>query len=99
LNFIRRRQQPRYRRAAEELVHDRELHEARRVGINDEFGAVRWNQYIECSATFTILLPGIPGNINNKAAFGITITNFQVIGDNSTFSANSQTVTLQAERF
>jgi hypothetical protein len=65
-------------------------------------GAVRWNQYIlpAGNAFATADAVGIPGiNINDKSGGlpAMTVTGFQVIGDNSTFPENSQTVSFQFE--
>ena len=65
-------------------------------------GVVRWNQHIlplgNAFATATAI--GIPGiNISDKSGGlpALTISGFQVIGDNSTFPEQSQTTSFQAE--
>ncbi len=65
-------------------------------------GAVRWNQFInplgnEFNTADAVGIPGI--NINDKSGGlpALTITGYQVIGDNSTFPENSQTVSFQFE--
>jgi hypothetical protein len=65
-------------------------------------GVVRWNEYINPlgNSFDTAAKIGIPGiNINNKSGGlpAFTITGFQVIGDNSTFPENSQTVSFDYE--
>lgn len=65
-------------------------------------GAVRWNQYIDPlgNSLNTADALGIKGiNINNKSGGlpAFTITGYQVIGDNSTFPENSQTISFQYE--
>ncbi|MBM3740914.1 MAG: hypothetical protein FJW39_34660 [Acidobacteria bacterium] len=65
-------------------------------------GAVRWNQYIlPLGGTFnTADAIGIRGiNINDKSGGlpAMSITGFQVLGDNSTYPENSQTVSFQYE--
>ncbi len=61
-------------------------------------GVVRWNQYINPlgNAFATASAIGIPGiNITDKSGGlpALLVTGFQVIGDNSTYPENSQTVT------
>lgn len=65
-------------------------------------GVVRWNQHIlplgnPFNTASAIGIPGI--NINDKAGGlpALTITGFQVIGDNSTFPEQSQTTSFQFE--
>lgn len=65
-------------------------------------GVVRWNQHIlplgNSFATANAI--GIPGiNINDKSGGlpALTVTGFQVIGDNSTFPEQSQTTSFQYE--
>jgi hypothetical protein len=65
-------------------------------------GAIRWNQYInplgnEFDTATRLGIPGI--NINDKSGGlpAMTITGYQVIGDNSTFPENSQTISFQFE--
>ncbi|MBM3749191.1 MAG: carboxypeptidase regulatory-like domain-containing protein, partial [Acidobacteria bacterium] len=65
-------------------------------------GAVRWNQYIlPLGSPFTTAdAVGIRGiNVNDKSGGlpALAISGFQVIGDNSTFPENSQTVSFQYE--
>ena len=66
------------------------------------FGVVRWNAKItplaNSLASATAL--GIPGiNINDRSGGlpGLTITGFQVLGDNSTYPENSQITTFQVD--
>ncbi|MGH9667322.1 MAG: TonB-dependent receptor domain-containing protein, partial [Bryobacteraceae bacterium] len=63
-------------------------------------GVVRWNEYINPigNAFDTATALGIPGiNINNKSGGlpAMTISGFQVIGDNSTFPESSQMTLFQ----
>ncbi|MDX2182031.1 MAG: TonB-dependent receptor [Bryobacteraceae bacterium] len=65
-------------------------------------GAIRWNQFInplgnEFDTATRLGIPGI--NINDKSGGlpAMTITGYQVIGDNSTFPENSQTISFQFE--
>jgi hypothetical protein len=65
-------------------------------------GVVRWNQNITPlgNAFNTATEVGIPGiNLNDKSGGlpALTITGFQIIGDNSTFPENSQTTSFQYE--
>jgi hypothetical protein len=65
-------------------------------------GVVRWNQHIlPLGVGFnTANAIGIPGiNINDKSGGlpALTITGFQVLGDNSTYPEQSQTTSFQAE--
>jgi len=65
-------------------------------------GAIRWNQFInplgnEFDTATQIGIPGV--NINDKSGGlpAMTVTGYQVIGDNSTFPENSQTISFQFE--
>ncbi|MBI3471219.1 MAG: carboxypeptidase regulatory-like domain-containing protein, partial [Candidatus Solibacter usitatus] len=65
-------------------------------------GAVRWNQNISplggpFNSAQAIGIPGI--NINDKSGGlpSFSITGFQVLGDNSTYPENSQTISFQYE--
>jgi hypothetical protein len=65
-------------------------------------GVVRWNQHIlPLGVGFnTASAIGIPGiNVNDKSGGlpALTVTGFQVIGDNSTYPEQSQTTSFQAE--
>ncbi len=65
-------------------------------------GAVRWNQYILPlgNAFNTAEAVGIRSiNINDKSGGlpSFSVTGFQIVGDNSTFPENSQTVSFQYE--
>ncbi len=65
-------------------------------------GVVRWNQHILPlgNAFPTANAIGIPGiNVNDKSGGlpALTVTGFQVIGDNSTFPEQSQTTSFQYE--
>ncbi|MBI3697833.1 MAG: TonB-dependent receptor, partial [Acidobacteria bacterium] len=65
-------------------------------------GAVRWNQNIAPLGNpfNTAQAIGVPGiNINDKSGGlpSFSITGFQVLGDNSTYPENSQTVSFQYE--
>lgn len=66
------------------------------------FGLIRWNARITPlgSAFSSATALGIPGiNVNDRSGGlpGLTITGFQVLGDNSTYPENSQITTFQLD--
>ena len=103
LSFLRRHQH-RYRDAATQSVADPRLHQGHQsITINEaRAGMVRWNIDINPigNAFNTATAVGIPGiNINNHAGGlpALTITGFQVIGDNSTYPEYSRMTIFQYE--
>ena len=66
------------------------------------FGLVRWNAKItplanSLTSATTIGIPGINVNDRSGGLPGLTITGFQVLGDNSTYPENSQITTFQVD--